>query len=130
MVKLVPLKRITAWELARAFVTHWGFCYGPPKTLLTDNGKQITAKFFTHVCQILGVKNVFTTTYHPQTNGQAERFKRTILASLRHYVADHPKEWDLYAETVAFAYSTQVHATTTLTPFDIVVSRPILPLWA
>ncbi len=68
-----------------------------------------------------GVKNVFSTTYHPQTNGQAERLNLTILA----YVANHPKEWDLYTETVAFAYNTQAHATTTLTPFDMVVSRPI-----
>ncbi len=90
----------------------------------------MTAKFFTHVCDILGVKNVFTTAYHPQTNGQVEQFNRTILASLRHFVADHPKEWDLYAETVAFGYNTQAHATTTLTPFDMVVSRPILPVWA
>ncbi len=80
-----------------------GFCYGHPKTLLTDNGMQMTDKFFTHVCQILGVKNFFTTIYHPQTNGQAERFNRTILASLQPYMEDHPKEWDLYADTVAFA---------------------------
>ncbi len=106
LVKVAPLQRITAWELARAFGIHWAFCHGPPKILLADIGRQMTAKFLTHVCQILGVKNVFTATCHPRTNGQNERLNRTILASLRHYVADHRKEWDLYAETVALAYNT------------------------
>ncbi len=70
------------------------------------------AEFLTHVCQMLGVKNVFTTRYHPQTNVQAEWFNHTIFASLRHCEADHQKEWDLYAETVAFAYGTPAHAST------------------
>ncbi len=39
---------------------------GAPRTLLTDNEKQLTAKFFQHVCHILGISNVFTKTYHPQ----------------------------------------------------------------
>ncbi len=33
-----------------------------------------------------------------------------------------------YIETVAIAYNTQAHATTTLTPFYMAVSRPIPPL--
>ncbi len=67
----------------------------------------MTAKFFTYVCQILGFKSVFATTHHPQKNGQLEHFNRSILTSLRKYVADHPKEWDLYPETMAFAYNTR-----------------------
>ncbi len=66
-----------------------GFCYGPSNTLVTDNGSEMTAKIFTYVCQILWIKSVFTITYHRHTNAQAECLNRTILASLRHYVADH-----------------------------------------
>ena len=128
LVRTVPMKRITAGDVAKAFVTYWIFVYGPPVKVLSDNGKQFTAKFFMDVCRILGVKNVFTTTYHPQTNGQAERFNRTILTALRHYTAEHPKDWDLFTDALTYAYNTQVHSTTQVAPFELVVSRKPPPL--
>ncbi|CDF33203.1 unnamed protein product [Chondrus crispus] len=65
LVRTVPLKRITAAEIAKAFVHHWVFVYGPPVTVLADNGKQFVSRLFQEICRILGIKNVFTTTYHP-----------------------------------------------------------------
>lgn len=38
----------------------------------------------------------FTSTYHPQTNGQAERFNRSSMAMMRCYVHYHPSNWDEY----------------------------------
>ncbi|CDF38075.1 unnamed protein product [Chondrus crispus] len=65
LVRTVPLKKISAAHIAQAFVHHWVFVYGPPFKLLSDNGTQFTARFFQNVCRILGIRNVFTTTYHP-----------------------------------------------------------------
>ena len=123
LVRTVPLKNVTAITVAEAFTKHWIFVYGPPVSVLSDNGKQFTAKFFQDVCRIIGIKNVFTTTYHPQTNGQVERFNRTILAALRHYVGDHPKDWDLYSDALTYAYNTQAHGSIGVAPFELVLSR-------
>ena len=35
-VRTVPLKKITAWNVAKAFCDHWAFIFGPPKLLLSD----------------------------------------------------------------------------------------------
>ena len=102
LVRTVPLKGISASEVARAFVTHWVFSYGPPADLIADNGRQFTSRFFLDVCRILNVHNAFTTTYYPQTNGQVERFNRTILSALRTYIGDHPKDWDLYSPCLLY----------------------------
>ena len=123
LVRTVPLKRITAASVAKAFIQHWVFAYGSPCSVLSDNGKQFTSRFFQDVCRILRINNVFTTTYHPQTNGQVERFNRTLLSSLRHYIADHPQEWDLYTDALVYAYNTQVHSSTKCAPFELVLSR-------
>jgi transposase InsO family protein len=74
---------VTALSVARAFCDYWAYAYVPPLSLLTDNGPQFTAKFFLAVCAELGIKKIFSTAYHSQTNGQVERYNRTILSSLR-----------------------------------------------
>lgn len=66
---------------------------------------------------------MFTTTYHPQTNGQVENFNRTFLSALRKYIGDHPKDWDLFSDAVTFAYNTQIHRTTNMAPFELVLAR-------
>ena len=71
---------------------------------------------------------MFTTTYHPRANGQAERFNKTIVTALRHYVADHPKDWDLYSDLLTFGYNSQVHSSTRVSPFSLVLSRVPRPL--
>ena len=132
LLRTVPMKRITAIEVAKAFVHHWVFVYGQPLSLFSDNGPQLAASLFIDVCRILGVKNVFTKTYHPQCNGQEERFNRTIINALRHYVADHPKDWDLFTDALTFQYNTKVHSSTEISPFELFLSRrpPTLSLQA
>ncbi len=71
-----------------AFCDHWVFAYGPPVFLLSDNGQNFTDKHFQAVFQTLGIRNLFTAAYHPQTNDQVELYNRTILAALRAYVTE------------------------------------------
>ena len=120
----VPLRNVTAWTLAKAFCDHWAFIFGPPKYLLSDNGGQFISKFFQSVCNILGTRNLFTTSYHPQTNGQVERYNRTILAGLRSYCSEHGKDWDNFSHAVTFGYNNTVHRATSLTPAQLVLTVP------
>lgn len=72
-------------------------------SLLLDNGKQFADKLFAHVCDLVGTTNLYTATYHPQSNEQLERYNRTLLDPLRRYVFDHPKDWDLFRGLLAYA---------------------------
>jgi transposase InsO family protein len=90
----VPVRNITALVFAKSFCDAWVFPYGPSRYLLTDKGTQFNAKFFLAVCQEFGIAKIFTTAYHPQTNGQVERFNRTIINSLRGYVERRQEDWD------------------------------------
>ena len=128
LTKTEALRTITALSVAKAFCKTWVYNFGTPKVVLTDNGSQFAARFFLKVCKILGIHKVFTTEYHPQTNGQAERFNRTILASLRNYVSESQKDWDEWLGPLTYAYNCQVHRSTGMTPFNLVLSRPPPPL--
>ncbi len=127
LTRTVPLKNPSARDTARAFCSHWAFIYGPPVTLLSDNGGHFTAKFFQDVCITMGIKNLYTTSYHPRTNGQTERFNRTIISALRHYVNENHRDWDDYTDVLTYSYNTQVHRATSHTPFELVLSRPPKP---
>ena len=128
LTKTEALRTITALSVAKAFCRTWVYNFGTPKIVLTDNGSQFASRSFLQVCRILGIYKVFTTEYHPQTNGQAERFNRTILASLRDYVSESQKDWDEWIEPLTYAYNCQVHRSTGMTPFNLVLSRHPPPL--
>jgi transposase InsO family protein len=93
-VPLRRLRRISAFTVARTFCEKWVFVYGAPRHVFTDRGTTFAAKFFLAVCRELEIGKVFTTAYHPQKNGQVERFNRTIKNSLRDKVIQYQKNWD------------------------------------
>ena len=62
--------------------------------------------------------NVFTTTYHPQTYGQTERFNHMILRSLRVFLSEYLETFPEFVGTVAYAYNTQVHSSARIAQFD------------
>ena len=125
LTRTVPMRKTDGFSVAKAFVHDWVFTYGPPRSVLTDNGPPFSGKFLQSACGLIGIRNLFTTTYNPKANGQAERYNRTLGAALRAYVADNLTDWDIYAPAITFAYNTQVHTTTGLRPFDLVLSRDI-----
>ena len=67
---------------------------------------------------------VFTSASHPETNGQTERYNRTILSRLRKFVKEHSNTWDNYVDVLTYAYNTQVYNTTRRALFDLVLSQP------
>ena len=124
LTRTVPLRSTSAYAVAKAFCDHWVFTYGPPCHVLTDNGPQFASKFFLATCRELGIEKVFSSAYHPQTNGQVERFNRTILNSLRGYVSERQDDWDEYTSALTFAYNCRIHTSLGLAPFELVLSRP------
>ncbi|KAA3674330.1 uncharacterized protein DEA37_0011406 [Paragonimus westermani] len=57
-------------------------CFGLPETVVTDNGSQFTSSIFESYCQRLGIQHMRSPVYHPQSNGQAERFVDTLKRAL------------------------------------------------
>jgi hypothetical protein len=114
-----PLKTISANDVAECFVADWISNFGVPLILLTDNGPQFASKFLQQFSNVLGVYQRFTGAYHPATNGQVERFNRTVLTMLSHYV-DASSDWDKVLGPVMAAYNATVHSRTGFTPHKFI----------
>ena len=69
---------ITAEDLAHVFVDRVFKLHGMPREVLTDRGSVFTSQFTQALFKALGTRSVFSTAYHPQTDGQTERINRIV----------------------------------------------------
>ena len=128
MTRAIPLQRIDAESIAAAFLDYWVAAYGPPATVLSDNGPQFRSTYFQGVCSLLGISNRYSTTYHPQTNGQVERYNRTIVGQLRTYVEDHQDRWDELVSMLKLAYNSRPQQSTGVAPLEFVTPERVRSL--
>jgi transposase InsO family protein len=59
--------------------------FGIPITLLSEKGQCFAINVFQALTKALGVKHVFTSAYRPTTNGQVERWNKTLVDTLTHF---------------------------------------------
>ena len=81
------------------------------------------------VCDAMGITKTRTTAYHPQGDGQTERQNRTLQNMLTAFVSNRRDDWDLWLDSVTFAYNTSRHDVLGVSPYEVVFGRaPRLPL--
>jgi len=84
--------------------------YGTPKYFVSDRGTHFKNSEVQKICKKLGITQIFSTSYHPQSNGMTELMNKIICNCLTHYVDNNQKKWSLYYKMVVFAYNTYPHA--------------------
>ncbi|GFO06919.1 reverse transcriptase [Plakobranchus ocellatus] len=72
---------------------------------------------------LAGVKHIFSTPFHPQTNAVAERFHGTLKNMLRKLSHKCPNCWDKYLDAALYAYCSQVHSATRCSSFYLLFGR-------
>ncbi|GES76605.1 putative integrase core domain protein [Rhizophagus clarus] len=117
-----PVSRATAEETSQFIYENIICRHGCPAKLLSDRGTHFNNQMVEKLLEKFGIKHVFSTSYHPQTNGLVERFNRTLCESLSKLVIQ-TNEWDRYIAPVLFAYRTSKHSTTKISPFYLVNGR-------
>jgi len=86
-----PLREVTAKQVATALLrilTQVGI----PKEVLTDQGPNFMSRTLHQVYQLLRIKRVRTTPYHPQTNGLVERLNKALKNTLNKFVSETGKD--------------------------------------
>ena len=124
-----PSKTQTAQATARIlwdnFICHYGF----PEKFISDQGRNFESDLIKELCKIAGVKKVHTTPYHPQGNGQCERFNSTLCNMLGTLSEEEKSDWKSYLGCMTHAYNCTKHASTTYSPYYLMFGRhPRLPI--
>ena len=91
---------------------------GPPQKLHSDQGRNFESKILGDLCKAFGVKKSRTTPYHPMGDGLVERMNRSLLNLFRSHI-DREEDWEEHLQLLLFLYRTTKHATTGLSPYEI-----------
>ena len=66
-----PLRNITCEECLLDLFSSKGL----PAEIVSDCGVQFTGELFQQVCESLGIKQIYSSVYHPECNGNVEKIK-------------------------------------------------------
>jgi hypothetical protein len=97
--------------------------HGIPKTIVSDREPKFTSKFWRGLFNGFGTNLNFSTTCHPESDGQTERVNQVIEDMLRMYVMDKPSKWEDYLHLVEFAYNKGYQASLKMSPFEALYGR-------
>ena len=128
-VELEALPEQTAELTAKAAVNRFFTCLGCPSVIHTDQGRNFDSNLFKSLCKSLQIAKSRTTAYRPASNGQVERYNRTILQILRCMKEKGFDQWDQNLQIVACAMRSAVNRQTGFTPNLMMLGREAnLPL--
>jgi transposase InsO family protein len=113
-------KSNNASHVADLFFTKIVYLHGVPNTIISDRDAKFLSHFWRTLWFKLGTKLLFSTTYHPQADGQIEVVNRTLSTMLQDILKTNLKLWEECLPHIEFAYNRSVHSTTKVSPFQIV----------
>ena len=100
----VPCRDQTAPTVARVLRDHWFCCFGVPAQIHSDQGKNFESRLIKELCDLYQIKKTRTTAYHPQGNGQTERFNRTLCGLIKSLNADSRRLWPEFLPHLVYIY--------------------------
>lgn len=114
----------TAATIAQVFFENIFKLHGMPQSVVCDTDPTFTGLFWRELFRLQGTSFNFSSSYHPQTDGQSEVVNKTVEMYLRCFSSYRPKEWVQWIPWAAYCYNTNLHSSTKRTPYEIVYGKP------
>ncbi|CAF5215679.1 unnamed protein product, partial [Rotaria magnacalcarata] len=127
-ITAIALPNCTAETTAQTLFNEYFCKYGVPTVILSDQGSHFRNQLMENIKYLIGYNHIYSTQYHPQTNGMVERFNATFIPQISKLQDTEDNNWDEYLQAVVFAYNTGIHKTTKYSPYELLYGRlPRLP---
>jgi len=123
-VEAFPLRNIKTKAVLK---TLENFCstFGWPKEVQSDQGTNFTSKLTDQWLTERGITQVFSTAYHPESQGCLERSHQTVKTMMKKYVSENEKDWDQGLHLMLFALRNQVNESLGFTPYELVFGHTV-----
>ncbi|GJR73819.1 putative nucleotidyltransferase, ribonuclease H [Tanacetum coccineum] len=110
-------------KLAEIFRQEIVRLHGTLTSIVSDRDPKFTSRFWKGLQKAWGTRLKFSTSFHPQTDGQSERTIQTLEDMLRACALEWTGSWDEYLCLVEFAYNNSWHASIKAAPFKLLYGR-------
>ncbi|GBG79764.1 hypothetical protein CBR_g30028 [Chara braunii] len=87
-----------------------------PLSIISDRDPRFTSRFWRRLHEVYDTQLRFSSSYHPQTDGQTEITNKTLGDILRKIVRDD-QQWDLHLAHAEIAYNHAVSLATGMSPY-------------
>ena len=109
-----------ATNIANLFFSEVVKLHGLTLSIVSYRDTKFVGHFWRNLEKKLGTNLSFSSTYHPQDDGQIEVVNRSLGNILRSLVYENLKQWDLALAQVEFSYNDSPNRSTCMSPFQIV----------
>ena len=125
-VEAEPLANITQQNV-KNFVWKNIVCrFEVPRVLVSDNGRQFDNTLFKDFCEHFGIQNHYSSSAHPQANGQAEVANQSLLKIIKTWLEGAKGVWPDELPGVLWVYKTTVRTLTGETPFKLAYGSEVV----
>ena len=96
--------------------------WGLPKVIISDRDRKFLGDLWTALFNILGVKLLYSTAYHPQTDGASERTNQTVETAVRFWLStlEQPEEWPITIPAIQAVFNNSISAATQHSPNEVI----------
>ena len=122
------LRSKSADEVAKAIFSI--YCrQGAPVQIISDNGTEFKNQISKALQAAHNCKLIFSTPYHPQTNGLVESTHKALKRSMVKSLGEKKENWSHYLEEITFSLNIRPRDTTQFSAFELMHGsrKPRLP---
>jgi len=113
----------TAKSVAAVFMDNIYSLYGMPLSIVSDRDAVFTSEFWKELWSLQGTKLLFSTSFHPQTDGQTEVVNRCLETYLRCFCSHKPQEWCKWLPWAQYWYNSSWHSAIKMAPYQAVYGK-------
>ncbi|KAK3028527.1 hypothetical protein RJ639_038595 [Escallonia herrerae] len=116
LLKLIESAEDTAQLFFKYVVKYWGM----PQDIVSDRDSRFTGNFWTELFKLFGSQLSMSSSYHPESDGQTERFNSMLEEYLCHFVSATQKNWVKLLDVAQLCFNSRKSSSTGKSAFEIV----------
>ena len=110
-------------KLAELYIKEIVQLHGFPVSIILDRDPRFTSRVWGQFQEAMGTRLNFSTSFHPQTDGQSERVIQILEDMLRSCAIDYEGSWDRHITLVEFVYNNSFQSSIGMAPYEGLYGR-------